>query len=109
MTDPQGTPQGTPQETRTRQVNILLVPRMVQLDMAGPFEVLARVPGWSVTLVAASLEPVRTDRGLRILPDATRETAPAADLLVVPGGGGVDATMLDPAWIDFVRRQAAAA
>jgi cyclohexyl-isocyanide hydratase len=91
------------------QVNIVLVPRMVQLDVTGPFEVLARVPGWSVSLVAATLDPVRTDRGLRIVPDVTRENAAAADLLVIPGGTGVDAAMLDPAWIAFVQRQAESA
>ncbi|MFC3126102.1 DJ-1/PfpI family protein [Pseudoroseomonas globiformis] len=84
----------------------MLAPDMVQLDMTGPFEVLARVPGWSVSLVAATLDPVRTDRGLRIVPDTTRESAAVADLLVVPGGAGVDSAMLDTAWIDFVRRQA---
>jgi putative intracellular protease/amidase len=91
------------------QVNIVLVPRMVQLDVTGPFEVLARVPGWSISLVAATLDPVRTDRGLRIVPDVTRENAAAADLLVIPGGTGVDAAMLDPAWIAFVQRQAESA
>lgn len=96
-------------EPGPRQVNIVLVPRMVQLDVTGPLEVLARVPGWSVSLVAATLEPVRTDRGLRITPDVTREGAAPADLLVVPGGTGVDAAMLDPAWIGFVQRQAGTA
>lgn len=96
-------------EARTRQVNILLVENMVQLDITGPYEVLARVPGWQVTLVAESLAPVRTDRGLRIVPDATRDTAPPADLLVVPGGTGIDLAMLDPGWIGFVQRQAATA
>ncbi|WP_198384249.1 DJ-1/PfpI family protein [Roseomonas sp. KE2513] len=90
-------------------MNIVLVPRMVQLDVTGPFEVLARVPGWNVSLVGATMEPVRTDRGLRIVPDATRETAALADLLVVPGGTGVDFAMLDPAWIAFVQRHAASA
>jgi cyclohexyl-isocyanide hydratase len=96
-------------EAKTRQVNIVLVPRMVQLDVTGPFEVLARVPGWNVSLVAATLEPVRTELGLRIVPDVTREQAAPADLLVVPGGTGVDFAMLDPAWIAFVQRQAASA
>ncbi|MXP65251.1 DJ-1/PfpI family protein [Roseomonas sp. M0104] len=94
------------QAAAPRQVNVVLVPDMVQLDMTGPFEVLARVPGWSVSLVAATMEPVRTDRGLRIVPDVTREGAAPADLLVVPGGAGVDVAMLDPAWLAFVRRQA---
>jgi cyclohexyl-isocyanide hydratase len=82
---------------------------MVQLDVTGPFEVLARVTGWNVSLVAATLEPVRTELGLRIVPDVTREQAAPADLLVVPGGTGVDFAMLDPAWIAFVQRQAASA
>jgi cyclohexyl-isocyanide hydratase len=90
-------------------VNVVLIPRMVQLDVTGPFEVLARVPGWSVSLVAATMDPVRTDRGLRIMPDVTRECAAPADLLVVPGGTGVDFAMLDPTWIGFVQRQAASA
>jgi cyclohexyl-isocyanide hydratase len=91
------------------QINIVLIPRMVQLDVTGPFEVLARVPGWSVALVAATLDPVRTDRGLRIVPDVTRKDAAPADLLVIPGGTGVDVAMLDPAWIAFVQRQAMSA
>jgi cyclohexyl-isocyanide hydratase len=82
---------------------------MVQLDVTGPFEVLSRVPGWTISLVAATLDPVRTERGLRIVPDVTRENAAPADLLVVPGGTGVDFAMLDPAWIAFVQRQAASA
>jgi cyclohexyl-isocyanide hydratase len=104
-----GTTSEQPSNPKTRQVNIVLVPRMVQLDVTGPFEVLARVPGWSISLVAATLDPVRTDRGLRITPDVTREGAAQADLLVVPGGTGADFAMLDPEWISFVQRQAASA
>lgn len=91
------------------QVNIIIVPNMVQLDITGPYEVLARVPGWKVDLVAASPDPVRTDRGLTILPTRTRETAAPADLLVVPGGAGVDDILLDREWIAFAGDQAQAA
>ncbi len=86
--------------------NVVIVPDMVQLDITGPFEVLARTPGWTVDLVAATMGPVRTDRGLRLLPNVTRETAGSSDILVVPGGTGIDTAMLDPNWIDFVKRQA---
>lgn len=91
------------------QVNIVIVPDMVQLDITGPFEVLSRVPGWRVDLVSASLEPVRTAQGLTILPTQTRSTAKPADIFVVPGGGGIDAIMLDDEWIDFARAQASSA
>lgn len=87
--------------------NIVTVPDMVQLDITGPFEVLARTPGWTVDLVAATMDPVRTDRGLRLLPNATRETAKKSDIIVVPGGAGIDTAMLDPEWVAYVRQEAA--
>jgi len=87
------------------KVNVIIVPNMVQLDITGPYEVLARTPGWTLDLVAASMESVRTDRGLTILPTKTRESADPSDILVVPGGTGIDFAMLDPEWLDYVRRE----
>jgi cyclohexyl-isocyanide hydratase len=88
------------------QVNVIIVPDMVQLDITGPYEVLSRVPGWTLDLVAASMDPVRTDRGLTILPTQTRETAKPSDILVIPGGTGIDTAMLDEAWLAYARREA---
>jgi cyclohexyl-isocyanide hydratase len=88
------------------QVNIIIVPDMVQLDITGPYEVLSRVPGWTLDLVAASMDPVRTDRGLTILPTQTRETAKPSDILVIPGGTGIDTAMLDETWLAYARQEA---
>lgn len=88
------------------QVNIIIVPDMVQLDITGPHQVLALVPGWTLDLVAASMDPVRTDRGLTILPTQTREAAKPSDILVIPGGAGIDHAMLDESWLAYVRREA---
>src|SRR5215813_1913086 len=71
------------------QINIIVVNDMCQLDTTGAFEVLVRIPGWTVDLVAASMEPVRTDRGLTILPTQTRESAKASDILVVLAAPGL--------------------
>lgn len=68
---------------------------------------VARVSGWTVDLVAASMEPVRTDRGLTILPTQTRDGARPSDILVVPGGRGIDRAMLDGGSIEYTRREAA--
>ena len=89
------------------QINIIVVNDMCQLDTTGTFEVLARVPNWTVDLVAASMQPVRTDRGLMILPTQTRESAKPCDILVVPGGPGIDNAMLDVGWIAYTQREAA--
>lgn len=88
------------------QVNVIIVPDMVQLDITGPYEVLSRVPGWTLDLVAASMDPVRTDRGLTILPTQTRDTAKPSEILVIPGGTGIDTAMLDEAWLAYARREA---
>lgn len=45
-------------------VGMVLFPRLTQLDLTGPYEVLARLPDARAYLVAASLEPVHGDRGL---------------------------------------------
>ena len=94
-------------ENRQMHVNIIIVPDMVQLDVTGPYEVLARTPGWTVDLVAATLETVRTDRGLKLLPTTTRASAKRSNILVIPGGSGIDTAMLDAEWIDFVIKESA--
>jgi cyclohexyl-isocyanide hydratase len=91
------------------QINIIALNDMCQLDTAGAYEVLARVPAWTVDLVAASMAPVRTDRGLTILPTQTRESAKPSDILVVPGGPGIDDAMLCDSWIAYAQREAAKA
>lgn len=88
------------------KINLLLFPAVTQLDLTGPYEVLVRMPGAKIELVSANMEPVKSDRGLTILPTTTIERAPACDLLVVPGGPGTDDAILDPRWVQFVRDQA---
>jgi len=91
------------------KVNIILFNALTQLDLTGPFEVLARVPGVHVELVGKSADPVRSDRGLTLIPTTTIANAPPCDLLVVPGGPGTDDAILDAEWVNFTRRQAQSA
>ena len=90
----------------TLSVGMVLFPGLTQLDLAGPYEVLARMPGTTVYLVAATLAPVRTERGLTITPDATFEDVPSLDVICVPGGPGVDPLMEDARLLGFLRAQA---
>jgi cyclohexyl-isocyanide hydratase len=93
----------------TLNIAFVLFPNLTQLDMTGPAQVLHRLPDSKVEYVAATLDPVPSDCGLSLVPTATFETAPQADLLCVPGGFGVEQAMADPAMLAFVRRQAAGA
>ena len=92
-----------------RRIGMLIFPRMTQLDMTGPYEVLARLPNTAVELVARSLDPVKTDRGMRIVPTVTYAGCPPLDVVMVPGGPGQQDLMEDAEALDFLRRQAATA
>jgi cyclohexyl-isocyanide hydratase len=88
------------------QIGLLLFPDLTQLDLTGPYEVFARLPGASVHLIWKSLAPVACDRGLRLLPNTTFADCPQLDLICVPGGPGQIALMDDEETLDFLRRQA---
>jgi cyclohexyl-isocyanide hydratase len=91
------------------RVGIILFPHMTQLDVTGPYEVFARMPAINVHLVAATHDAVHCGHGLRIAPDLTFDTAPALDVICVPGGIGVNAAMEDQTLLEFLRRQAGGA
>lgn len=65
----------------------VLYPNMTALDFVGPFEVLASVPVVSARFVAASLEPVKSDNGLSVVPTDTFASLKSTDIVVVPGSG----------------------
>ena len=84
-------------------VGMVLFPGLTQLDLTGAYEVLARMPNTRVSLVASTLDPVRSEWGLTIVPDATYADAPPLDVLCVPGGWGVNARLDDDELLDFLR------
>ena len=73
-------------------IGIYLYPLSEELDWAGPWEVMSAWAlmwpddGVTAYTVAETAEPVICAKGLRVLADHTWETAPDADVLIVPGG-----------------------
>jgi cyclohexyl-isocyanide hydratase len=92
-----------------RRIGMLIFPRLTQLDMTGPYEVLARLPDTKVELVARTLAPVTADRGMQIVPTITYADCPPLDVVMVPGGPGQQDLMEDDEALDFLRKQAAGA
>ncbi|HLY45237.1 MAG TPA: DJ-1/PfpI family protein [Stellaceae bacterium] len=88
---------------------MLLFPNMTQLDLTGPYEILSALPGSEVALIWKTLDPVRSERGLTLLPSATFATCLPLDLLLVPGGPGINPLLEDRETLDFLRRAAATA
>ena len=92
-------------ETRFKS-GMLVFPNLTQLDLTGPYEVLARLPGAETLLLWKSLDPVRSEHGLTILPMATLSSSPPLDLVLVPGGAGINPLLEDPEVLAFLRRAA---
>lgn len=95
--------------TATVHIGFLVFPGITQLDMTGPFEVFARLPGAEIHLVWKSISPVRSDTGLLLTPNATFTTCPNLDLICIPGGPGINALLNDDDVLAFVRAKAESA
>ncbi|MFC9997670.1 GlxA family transcriptional regulator [Nocardia sp. NPDC127526] len=106
--------------TVERLIVVVLFDRVDSLDVAGPPEVFSLLErelpdptGYRVVLAAATMDPVTTSAGVRVLPDTTFAeiaTRPI-DTLVVPGAVEVDEhrrvrAVTDPDVVDWVRRLA---
>lgn len=90
-------------------VGMVLFDGLTQLDVTGPYEMLARMPGTRVHLVAARAAPVRSEWGLTLVPDTTFDDAPPLDVLCVPGGWSVNAQLGEQALLEFLRARAPSA
>ncbi|MDO9428225.1 MAG: DJ-1/PfpI family protein [Methylobacterium sp.] len=90
----------------TLQIGLLAFPNVQQLDLTAPYEVFAMIPGATVHLVAAGLDPLASATGLVLTPTVRMADCPVLDVLCVPGGVGVNALMTDQGVLAFVREQA---
>jgi len=100
-----------------RRVGILIFPDVEVLDFCGPFEVfsVARLDEsrrredlspFEVCLIAQSAQTIVARGGLKVQPDYTLETAPALDILVIPGGWGTRAEINNATLIDWIVQRA---
>lgn len=93
----------------TLQVGILVFPNVQQLDLTGPYEVFASIPGAKVHLIWKDRSAITSATGLVLSPTMTFAECPALDVLCVPGGGGINALLQDAEVLGFLRAQAARA
>ncbi len=94
---------------RHLQIGSLLFEGIDQIDLTGPFEVLARIPNSTYRVYGKTAETVRDLKGLRLTPDDEIGNAPQLDVLHIPGGFGQEALMEDEDVLSWIRSQAAGA
>ena len=91
------------------EIGLLLFPKLTQLDLTGPLQVFASLPGAKVHLIWKRIEPVPSDSVLVLTPTITFADCPQLDVICVPGGSGTDDLVNDQETLDFLRTQAAGA
>ncbi len=87
------------------RIGMLLFPDLTHLDLTGPHEVFSRMPNSQIFLLAESKIPVRSEKGLTILPDLSLEECPDLDLLFIPGGVGVNRLMENQSVLTWIRKK----
>jgi cyclohexyl-isocyanide hydratase len=91
------------------QIGLLVFPKVTQLDLTGPLQVFASVPGAQVHLIWKRIEPVPSDSVLTLTPTVSFADCPQLDVICVPGGAGTDDMVNDEEMLAFLRRQAVGA
>lgn len=87
------------------RVAVLIFQYAEDIDFTAPIEVLGHT-GAQIFTVAATTDPITTVFGLHVRPDYDLAHAPAADLVLVPGGGVSD-TAKDEAVLTWLKQRAA--
>jgi transcriptional regulator GlxA family with amidase domain len=88
------------------KIAYVLYPDFTALDLVGPYEVISRWPDAEVHFVARTLDPVRCDSGLTVVPTDTPESLSDPDLIVVPGSGNPMPVLSDEVLIEWLRSAA---
>ena len=88
------------------QIGFLLFPQVQQLDLTGPYDVLASLPDVQVNLIWKDLAPVTASTGLVLQPTCRFADCPDLDVLCIPGGSGVGPLMEDAQVLAFIQAQA---
>ena len=86
-----------------------------ELDFVGPWEVFTvsemvrnggALPTGNVITIAEQSRPVRCNKGLRVEVDHSLDSAPACDVLLVPGGQGTRKEAENPVLLDWLAKRA---
>ncbi|MDC1311318.1 DJ-1/PfpI family protein [Burkholderiales bacterium] len=87
------------------KIGILVFPGVTQLDFTGPAEIMARMPNTKVSLVWKTLDPVKSQFGLKFHPDVKISENVQYDLILVPGGFDCARLMIDPDILAWLQHQ----
>ncbi|WP_019504834.1 DJ-1/PfpI family protein [Pleurocapsa sp. PCC 7319] len=90
-------------------IGLVFYPGMTALDVIGPQQVFIGLPGVELHRLWKTLEPIKTDDGMMVVPDTTFEDCPQLDVVCIGGGVGQGAVEDDPEVLAFLSKQGSTA
>lgn len=90
-------------------IGLVIYPGMTALDIVGPQQVFSALPNVQIHRIWKTLDPIKTDDGMMILPDTTLENCPPLDVICVGGGLGQMAVVDDSEVLKFLHKQGSTA
>ncbi len=84
-------------------IALLLFDGYTALDVAGPYEVLSKIPNAKIRFVAEKKGLYADTKGMQIMADTSLDELPFPDMLVIPGGFGIDALLTNETVLEWVR------
>lgn len=92
-------------EAQQHIIGLVIYPGMTTLDFAGPQQVFSTLPNVQLHRIWKTLDPIKTEEGMTIVPDTTFENCPLLEVICVGGGSGQITVADDPEVIEFFQRQ----
>ena len=89
-------------ETTSTKIVILLFDNYTALDVIGPYEVLSKIPNTKIYFTGKEKKEYKDQHGLVLKSEYSIDEISEADVLLIPGGFGIDALLKDKAIIDWV-------
>jgi transcriptional regulator GlxA family with amidase domain len=90
------------------KIAILLFDNYTALDVVGPYEVLSNIPGAKIYFAAEKPGLYKNSKGIQISADYSLTDIEDPEILVIPGGFGIDAILNNHdilKWINTVHEQ----
>lgn len=96
-------------DSRHHIIGLVIYPGMTALDIVGLRQVFSALPNVQIHRIWKTLDSIKTDDGMMILPDTTFENCPLLDVICVGGGLGQNAVVDDPEVLEFFQKQGSTA
>jgi len=86
------------------KIVILLFDNYTALDIVGPYEVLNKLPNSEIYLVGTEKRAYKDPYGLKIFANSSIDEISEADILLIPGGPGIDKLLKNKEVLDWIRK-----